>query len=82
MIFGENRARAGGIYIQTGMIAHTEKNEGRSCKNYKYRAHRSLETQDRLPCQAMWGSTSISQEVDRTKGKCELDHVVWFPWAS
>jgi hypothetical protein len=44
MIFGENRARAGGIYIQTGMIAHTEKNEGRSCKNYKYRAHRSLET--------------------------------------
>ena len=44
MIFGENRARAGGIYIQTGMIAHTEKNEGRSYKNYKYRAHRSLET--------------------------------------
>ena len=32
------------LYIQTGMIAHTEKNEGRSCKNYKYRAHRSLET--------------------------------------
>ena len=43
-------------------------------------AHRSLETQDRLPCQAMWGSTSVSQEVDRTRENHGHKPISWFLW--
>ena len=33
-----------------------------------------------MPCQATWGSTRVSQEVDRARGKHGHKLILWFLW--